>query len=143
MAFEKNTSAGFLANLMARMFAARLSKSVQGLGLAPAQFMVLLELWDGDGITQKDLVDRLEVEQATMANTLRRMLRDELIAMRPNPDDGRAKLIFLTNKARDLQEEATKAANEVNQAALARLSHEESAQLIALMTKVIAGLRRA
>ena len=46
------------------------------------QFAVLLELWAGDGLTQKELVERLDVEQATMANTLARMVRDGLVERR-------------------------------------------------------------
>ncbi len=40
-------SAGFLANHMARLFAVALQRRIKPLGLAPAQFMTLLELWEG------------------------------------------------------------------------------------------------
>ena len=59
MTFEKSRSAGYLANHMARLFAQHLHRRIRPLGLAPAQFMTLLELWDDDGLTQKDLVARL------------------------------------------------------------------------------------
>ena len=100
MKFDKNQSAGYLANHMARLFAQGLQARIKHLGLAPAQFMTLLALWQEDGLTQRQLIERLDVEQATMANTLARMVRDGLIERRPHPEDGRAQVVCLTAKAR-------------------------------------------
>lgn len=58
----REKSAGYLANHMARLFASGLQRRIQPMGLAPAQFMVLLELWEQDDLTQSDLVARIEVE---------------------------------------------------------------------------------
>ena len=48
MPFEKNASMGFVTNRLARLFAQHLHARIAPLGLAPAQFMTLLELWEGD-----------------------------------------------------------------------------------------------
>lgn len=141
MTFSKNKSAGYLANHMARLFAAGLQKRLHPLGIAPAQFMVLLELWLEDGLTQRDLLDRLDVEQATMANTLARMQRDGLITRDPSKHDKRARIIRLTDKARALQGPAQAAAQAQNAAALSGLSPAEQAQLIHLMQQVISTLK--
>jgi len=136
------TSAGFLANQMARLFAHALAEELTPLKLAPAQFMALLELWEREGLTQKDLVLRLDVEQATMASTLNRMERDGLILRRPHPEDSRAQLIFLTPQAKNLKEQATAAARKVNAVALKDLDQEEKECLIALMPRVIRSLQK-
>jgi DNA-binding MarR family transcriptional regulator len=141
MGFQKEQSAGFLANHMARLFARGLAERIRPLGLAPAQFMTLLALWEEDGLTQGDLFRRLDVEQATMANTLTRMERDGLIERRPHPEDGRAQVVRLTAKGRSLREPATDAAGTVNASALAGLSDKEEAQFLDLMRRVIAGLQ--
>ncbi|MEZ6022728.1 MAG: MarR family transcriptional regulator [Hyphomonadaceae bacterium] len=141
MAFEKTKSAGFLANHMARLFARHLQAAVAPLGLMPAQFMTLLELWEGDGLTQADLVARLDVEQATLANTLKRMERDGLIRRRPHPSDSRAQLIYLTPKARDMEAPAKAAAQSINQVALAGLSKPDREALLRLMNEVVGALR--
>ncbi len=142
MAFNKTTSAGYQANHMARLFAQGLHRRIQPLGLAPAQFMTLLELWEEDGLTQKQLIERLNVEQATMANTLRRMERDGLIVRRPHPDDGRAHQAWLTSTAHALREAATAAAQAQNTFALSDLSEEETVTLLALMRRVIRTMRK-
>ena len=140
MDFKKAESAGYLANHMARLFANALHERIRPLGLAPAQFMTLLELWEEDGRTQKDLVRRLDIEQATMANTLKRMERDGLIIRQENPKDRRAQLIRLTEKARALQDDVTAAANAVNAIALGGLSEDERRVFIRMMTRVIGAL---
>ncbi|MDK3016107.1 MarR family transcriptional regulator [Pseudodonghicola sp. IC7] len=142
MTFSKDRSAGYLANHMARLFFAGLSRRIRPLGLAPAQFMVLLELWEEDGLSQADLVARLDVEQATMANTLARMARDGLIDRQPSPTDRRARLICLTARARALRPQAIAAAQAQNSEALAGLSTAEQAQFLALMKTVIATMQK-
>lgn len=142
MGFDKTASAGFLANHMARLFAAGLQRRVAPLGLAPAQFMVLLELWQDDGLTQRDLVERLDVEQATMANTLARMDRDGLITRRPSETDRRARVVEITPKARAMREAAIAAAKAQNEAALAGLTGTERDELLRLMRKVIGAMKR-
>ncbi|MBL3570750.1 MarR family transcriptional regulator [Rhodovulum sp. BSW8] len=141
MVFDKDDSAGYLANHMARLFAAALTRRIAPLGLMPGQFMVLLELWREDGLTQRDLVERLDVEQATMANTLNRMERDGLIMREPDAADRRARRVRLTARARALEAPATEAATEVNARALARLSPGDRARFPEMLQAVIAALR--
>ena len=141
MAFDKTRSAGFLANHMARLFAKGLQQNIKPLGLAPAQFMTLLALWEKDGLTQRELVERLDVEQATMANTLTRMERDGLIERRAHPQDGRSQSIHLTRKAVDLRKPATDAASAVNGVALGDLSEEERLVFLDLTRRVIDALK--
>ena len=126
---------------MARLFEKGLYRRIEPLGLAPAQFMTLLVLWEQDGVTQQDLRLHLDVEQATMANTLKRMERDGLITRRAHKSDKRARLIYLTDKARELRGEATAAAKSQNAFALGGLSEQERAQLMSLMQRVIGQMK--
>lgn len=141
MSFDRDRSAGFLVNNLARLFAASLHRRIKPLGLAPAQFMTLLALWEEDGLTQSELVRRLDVEQATMANTLARMERDGLVSRRRRSDDARARSVHLTQRARDLCGPATEAAGAVNAVALAGLEAEERDQFIRCLGRVIGALR--
>lgn len=140
-AFVKERSAGYLANHLARLFAHRLARALAPHGLAPAQFMALLELWREDGLTQADLVHRLDVEQATLAATLARMTRDGLVTSEPHPRDRRARALRLTPRARALEAPAKAAAEAVNGEALESLDPGERAQLIGLMGKALRGMR--
>lgn len=143
MSFDKWTSAGYLANHMARLFAQGLHARIRPLGLSPGNFPALLELWANDGLTQKQLAGRLSIEQATMANTLTRMERDGLIRRTPHPLDGRSQQIWLTAKAKALEAPAIEAAEAQNAVALAGIGSEERQRFLAQMTAVIENMRMA
>jgi len=137
MTFSKNQSAGYLINHVARLFARGLSRRIKPLGLTIGTFPALLELWETDGLTQKQLVERLDIEQATMANTLARMERDDLIVRRKDLSDGRAQRVWLTQRARDLRLAAVTEAETENISALAGLSEAEQQQFVSLLGKIL------
>ena len=137
MTFKRDHSATYLAGLLARNLARALQERARALGFAPGQFPVLLELWSEEGLTQKQLVDRLDVEQATLANTLSRMERDGLVERRPHPNDRRAQLIFLTERARAMEDQAKRAAEDADAAELAGLRPFERELMIEYMRLAI------
>ncbi|MBN8553736.1 MAG: MarR family transcriptional regulator [Caulobacterales bacterium] len=138
MDFTKNASAGYLVNHLARLFARGLTARIKPLGLSTGVFPALLELWETDGQTQSQLVQRLDIEQATLAGTLARMERDGLVVRQRDPDDGRVQRIWLTPHARSLRQAAVQAALDENDSALSPLSTAERVQFIALMTRILA-----
>jgi len=138
VSFDKTRSAGYLINHLARIFAQALARELRPMGLAPGQFMVLIEVWREDGLAQRDLVARLDVEQATLANTLARMERDGLVTRTPHPTDGRAQSIRATDRARRLEAPATAAADGVNRRLLATLPERDRELLVSAMQAVIA-----
>lgn len=142
MTFDRNSSAGYLIHHMARLCFEDLRKRIEPLGIVPGQFPALLALWQQDAQTQSELVTKLDVEQATIANTLNRMERDGLITRREHPDDGRARVIYLTDKAKMIRDDAYAAAAEVNSNMLDDLSHEERSQFIDFMQRTIRTLRK-
>lgn len=115
MSFNRTDSPTYLASQLARGFSRALQLRATRLGFSPGQFPILLELWSEEGLTQKQLLERVDVEQATMANTLARMERDGLIERKPHPKDKRAQLVYLTDKAREMKDEALSAAAEADQ----------------------------
>jgi len=115
MTFDRMESAAYLSTLLAKGFSKSLASRANALGFLPGQFPVLVELWNEDGITQRELLDRLDIEQATLANTLSRMERDGLVERRPHPRDRRATCIYLTERARAIEEPALAAARDADQ----------------------------
>ena len=143
MPFDRSHSATYLAGQLAKCFVRSLQNRAAGLGFSPGQFPVLLELWQEDGLTQKQLLDRLEVEQATLANTLARMERDGLIRREPHPHDGRAQIIQLTESARDLEKSAIDAAAEADAALFEGFRQFERELMLEYMRMAIENARKA
>ncbi|VEG13450.1 MarR family winged helix-turn-helix transcriptional regulator [Moraxella cuniculi] len=139
---QPHISAGYLVNHLARQFAILLAKDLEPLGISPAQFPILLTLWEKDGLSQNELVEIADLRQATIANTLARMERDGLIERKAHPSDARSRLIFLSEKAKNLQEQATQIAKNINAGALSVLTDDEQAMFILMMNKVMAQQKR-
>lgn len=141
MGFNKSASAGYMVNHLARLFAREIHAHIGPLGLSPGTFPAMLELWAEDGLTQRDLVTRLDIEQATMANTLARMERDGLITRTPDPQDRRAQRVWLTEKGRALRAPATQAAAAVNADALQRFDETERAAFLEMLARMVSGMQ--
>ena len=140
MGFDRDNSAGYVANHMARLFARHIERGIRPLGLSIGAFPALLHLWERDGLTQKELVERIGIEQPTLAATLARMERDGLVTRHRDDRDGRIQRIRLTAQSRKLRDEAVAEALAVNEKALGGLSDAERRQFLDLMQRVIAGL---
>jgi len=138
MAFDRMESATYLASLLAKSLSRALQERGNKLGFAPGQFPVLLELWSEEGLTQKQLLDRLDIEQATMANTLARMERDGLVVRKKHPTDRRAQQVFLTSKARDMETEAKEAALAADQSLFTGFRRFERELMLEYMRMAIA-----
>ena len=143
MKFEIDDSAGYLVNLLARLFARELEARLKPLGLRIGAFPALLHLWEREGLTQGELVKLLDIEQPTLAATLSRMERDGLIKRTKDDTDGRAQRIWLTETGRSLEKPAKSAAEEINNLALQSLSATEASALIISIRSVIADLRQS
>ena len=131
-------SAGYLINHLARLFAAGLQAEIKPLGLSTGVFPVMVQLWQQDGLSQRDLVTRVAVEQATMANTLARMKRDGLIDIRPDDKDARMKRVWLSERGKALQDPALTSAHALNAKMLATLDETERTMFFDLMRRLVA-----
>lgn len=86
-----------------RLYAKGLTMRLAPYDVQPGYLTVLHYLWQKDRITQKQLHLHLDIEQATLSNTLKRMERDGLIERKPNPRDRRRHLIRMTDKGSALK----------------------------------------
>lgn len=143
MGFSRDESAIYLASKMAREFTMALQKRAAALGFSPGQFPILIELWHEDGLTQRQLLDRIDVEQATLANTLSRMERDGLIVRKSHPSDRRAQIIELTQRGRDLEANAIAASEATEDALLKEFRRFERQLLLEYMRRAIESAKKA
>ncbi|KYF65821.1 MarR family winged helix-turn-helix transcriptional regulator [Sorangium cellulosum] len=74
-----------------------------GVEITPEQWMVLVRLWEQEGVTQTHLADRTFRDVPTMSRILALMERDGLVARRQDPTDRRARLVYLTAHGRKLR----------------------------------------
>jgi DNA-binding MarR family transcriptional regulator len=137
---DLDRSFGFLVNDVARLFGRRFSQNGHRLGLTRAQCRTLARIARHEGINQAGLADLLEVRPMTLVRQIDRMEETGWIERRPDPSDRRARLLYLTGKARPILGRIRDVANETRDEALALLSPAERTQLLALLTRVHATL---
>ncbi len=136
----REASLGYQVNHLARLLERALRQRIEGYGVVPGQFAQLLALYEQEGLTQRELCERVQIEQPTMANTLQRMERDGLIHRVPDPHDRRQAKVMLSDRARELQEPLVAAAREVNGAATRGLDDAQAALLLDLIARAIENL---
>jgi DNA-binding MarR family transcriptional regulator len=76
-------------------------------GLTYPQYVVLLALWEHDGVTVRDLGTRLFLDSGTLSPLLVRLEDSGLVTReRQDPDDGRRLTVSLTEAGRAMRAEA-------------------------------------
>lgn len=127
-----------VSRLLARALAARLAPK----GIGYGQFPVLQCLWDENGLTQKELSQRVRIEAPTMVRTLDRMEREGLVERVRSETDRRQIHIQLTKKGQDLKSALVPMASDVNEKALGGITKKDRKQLDDLLAKVVSNLEK-
>ena len=140
MELEVLSTPGHLISLAARGFARLSEARLKPLGFGVGYLPVLIALKNGRAETQRDLARFAKIEQPSMAQMLVRMERDGLIRRAPDPADGRSSLVSLTETAEARLPDACTVLFQGNREALDGFTDEETAQLVALLTRLTANL---
>src|SRR6476646_3221542 len=135
------TSAGYMTNLAARLFAREVDRKVRELGVSAGYLPVFFALAAGNALTQTALASVAAIQQPTMAATLTRMERDGLVQRRPDPNDGRSSLISLTPAAQKKVKAVEMAVSKVNDRALSGLTGKERAAFMTALEAIIHSLQ--
>jgi DNA-binding MarR family transcriptional regulator len=132
------------SNLVQRIYRPLL----EPLGLTYAQYLVMLVLWERDGLTVRELEARVLLDSGTLSPLLRRLEQSGLVLKRASADDGRVTVLVLSAKGRRLREQALTvpealvcrmlAGQQPDSAAL-----EQIALMRAQLKALVAGLERA
>jgi len=109
-------------------------------GLHVGQEMVLLELWQEDGLRGGELAVRLGIEPPTVTKMLRRLEGCDLVERSQDPADARSFRVQLTEKGRALEEPVARCWTRAEQTALARLGVGEQQTFRKLLIRVRSNL---
>ena len=75
------------------------SQALQPFGLTFSQYLVLLALWDKDGVAVKDIGSRTGMGIGTLNPILKRMTEHGWVEKKTHDTDKRATLVFVTEQA--------------------------------------------
>lgn len=113
------------------------------LGLTYPQYLVMLVLWDGDGVTVSALRERLYLDYGTLTPLVKRLENQGLLSRRRSPEDERQVVIRLTDEGLALRAEAASVPQRVAAASGCSLSEldELREQLNALRERLHSQLK--
>jgi MarR family transcriptional regulator, transcriptional regulator for hemolysin len=126
-----NREIAFALNDVARLLRTHADQKAAQFGMTRAQWAVLARLARYEGLKQTELAEMLDLQPITLTRLLDRLCQNELIERRADPDDRRAKRLFLRPAAQPLLERLGDLGEELMGTALAGLS---GAQIKALLS---------
>ena len=102
-------------------------------GLTYPQYLVLLVLWEKDAQPVNDIAKRLYLETNTVTPLLKRMEEEGIVVRTKGKADARQKIVSLTRKGKDLQEDLSEVPFAVGSAVLCESITRETAPDLFLM----------
>lgn len=102
-----------------------LNLSEAGFQITPEQWMLLVHLWQKDGINQNEVAKNCAKDKTTIARAVRNLEKMKLIVRKKNKSDVRSNQIFLTAKARALKDEVLPAIKKTVKEAQEGITDEE------------------
>lgn len=137
----RDNSIGYLVTQAQRHIHRGLGLRLQEHGITVAQWSVLVVLWEVDGLTQKELCERVTVDAATLSRTIDRMERDGLVTRVRSETDRRQVHVNLTEYGAGLWRELVPEAEAMLNLALEGFSDAEEETLRRLLKRLIANIQ--
>jgi DNA-binding MarR family transcriptional regulator len=134
--YDFERSFGYVLFEAARLLSKRFDQRARALGLTRVQCQLLVRLAQHEGINQAGLADLLEIEPISLARLIDRMEQAGWIERRADPADRRARLLYMSAKAKPLFDQIVEVGYETRADALAGLSPGDRDRLIDLLLHV-------
>jgi len=113
-----------------------LRSNLQKHDISTAQWYLLRVLWEEEGLSQRELSDRVATTEPTTQSALLRMEKQGIIVRKKNAKDKRANTIHLTRKGRNLEPALISYAVDVNKIATTGMTKAEVKTFQKLINKI-------
>ncbi len=133
----------FNINDVARLLKTYADQRARDLGMTRAQWAVLARVERSEGLKQCELADTLDLQPITLTRLIDRLCDGGLIERRSDPDDRRAKRLYLTLAARPVLDGLTRLGQDIMATVLAGIEPAAVEQLLAHLLTLKTNLRSA
>jgi MarR family transcriptional regulator, transcriptional regulator for hemolysin len=133
----------FLISDLARLLKTYVDQKARSYGMTRAQWQVLSRLERSEGLKQAELAEMLDLQPITLTRLVDRLCDNGLIERRPDPNDRRAKRLFLTQQARPLMDRLAVLGEEVMGDVLAGIDEGDVQLLLSKLGRAKDNLRTA
>lgn len=115
----------------------------ENITISKEQFSILVVLWKGDGCTQQYLSEQTFRDNPGVTRLLATLEKEKFIFRKNPANDKRTNLVFLTQKAKDLEEKVTQIVQKTICQAIYNFTEEEAKTLKYLLEKIFKNLQEA
>jgi len=131
---------GYLIARVCKAHRYAVSEELENLGLHVGQEMFMQCLWETEGLTQSELVERLGVQPATVSKMLQRIEQAGWVTKCQDEEDSRVSRVHLTQGGRQLKEPVESAWAKTEARVLDNMTLEEKILLRRLLLQVLTNL---
>ena len=131
---------GFLLNDVARLLRTAYDRRIRKLGLTRAQWWVLTHLFRGDGVSQSELAETLEIEKPTLGRLLDRLEAKGWVRREHDARDRRVWRVHLTDEVEPALRTMRALAAELRRDALAGIRAAERERFVDTLLAIKANL---
>lgn len=122
--FEKKYVEGLFSSV-AHLHFKKMMLLLEHLDVGRGQFGVLMQMFRKEGMTQKEIGEKLNVKPATVTKIVKRLEEKGFIERQIDSVDRRVVRIYLTQKAEDLKQELSKIHEELEEICFKDFREEE------------------
>jgi len=134
--YPPQDSVGHQVRWAHRALQRELEERLRPFGISSGMWHFLRALWEEDGLSQRELSERVGTSEPTTVSALHAMEKRGLALRVPNSEDRRKSNIFLTRPAKELRDLLLREARAVNQTATAGITAAEIDSLKATLAKI-------
>lgn len=132
----------FLINDVARLLKTGADHEARRLGMTRAQWAVLARLERHEGLKQTELADMLDLQPITLTRLVDRLCESGVIERRADPNDRRAKRLYLTKAAKPAMEQLHGMGKDLMAATLKGIEPDKVEQMIETLGSAKENLRK-
>jgi DNA-binding MarR family transcriptional regulator len=131
-----------LCNEISRIFRTRMREEcdIDGVMSQPGARLVLSFLAIGDGVSQRELVERTHLRAPTVSLIIKKMIDEGMAELKADDTDARIKRVYLTEYGRQTDKDNISNIKNMDAVALAGITPEENEILMRLLTKMRSNL---
>ncbi|MGF1703555.1 MarR family transcriptional regulator [Photobacterium makurazakiensis] len=138
--FERQSSFGWMINVVANRTAKQLDTELKKHGLTIALWPTMMCLWEEEGVTQTEISQKSKVENSTTTRTLDKLEKMGLVERQDDPNSRRSFRIYLTDAGRSLKDELLPIPTAINKEMLGLLDANEQKEMIRLLQKMMVAM---
>lgn len=133
---------GYVIHDVARLLRRQFDTEAQRHDLTLPQWRVIAQLSRADGLSQVALAGLIETDPMTVSGVVERLELKGLVVRDADPDDSRAKIVKITDKALALVNEMKLLADDVYAEAFQGISEDDRAIALRVLNEMSANLSR-